>query len=590
MIGYIKWRVIVISWLYNWTTIFYFVQSAMALSPPPVSPAIIHDRYNRDDAVLVIVNESYNYLPQVIYAQNDGRAFRDFARNTLGIKTNWRTMVLENVSPAEIEASLKRIRWRTRRGGTVWVYYVGHGYVDNEGERLLVGVNATSQKIDEHSIRITDLILDIKTRGKAEDLVFIADADFGGIGREGLPVFVDRVPPKPNPSITSDPNVHVWLSDESTDTAPIFPQAQHGIFSYLMLGSLRGWSDGVLTDKPDGVITLAEAQTYVNRTAPALGVRLNPTVTTEAKAGEWEMRNGPMEAGPKPEDLESISHDLRARRFEDAASLIQAKANQDWQNTLFQIQNGGAEAEEALKEFILQYEDVSITVEWIFPVPELNEAHKLLQAYNLNGNIGDIRPEDCADLLPLEAKSIMGELSPSEVGCLEARIRLEQLTTEKERFSRLLITNAQVSNRTDDWERLMLRHLERIDRSDPNLTFAMTIFMYNKGKDHYREALKWADYALENRQRWEAGPDFTIKSGQLFEIRARMGSQIWVQSEQDYLALRSPENKEITQRERGQAKNFAREWLDYARAAGQPTKTAFDMCVSAAGSAEMCTE
>ena len=32
---------------------------------------------------------------------------------------------------------------------------------------------------------------------------------------------------------------------------------------------------------------------------------------------------------------------------------------------------------------------------------------------------------------------------------------------------------------------------------------------------------------------------------------------------------------------RGQAKNFAKEWLDYARASGQSTKGAMSLCVSA---------
>ena len=367
-----------LSWFSSLALSFSLLSPAHALTPPTVSPAIVSGQYNREDAVLVIVNESYQNLPQVLYAQNDGRAFLDFARNTLGIKTNWRTIRLENVTSAQIQSSLKRIRWRTRRGGTVWVYYVGHGYVDSDGERLLVGVDAKSATVEDEAIRITDLILDIKNRGKAKDLVFIADADFGGVGRDGLPVYVDRVPPRPNPSVTSDPDIHIWLSDESTKTAPMFPQAQHGIFSYLMLGALRGWSDGVLTGNQDGVITLAEAQAYVVRTAPALGVRLNPTMTDEAEAGEWKMRSGPMDPAPKAETLEDLSRDLRARRFESAAALIRAQAHQEWQQTLFQSQQSGPESEANIKDFIEQYKDVSVSVEWVFPIPELEEANRLL--------------------------------------------------------------------------------------------------------------------------------------------------------------------------------------------------------------------
>ena len=293
----------------------------------------------------------------------------------------------------------------------------------------------------------------------------------------------------------------------------MFPQAQHGIFSYLMLGALRGWSDGVLTGNQDGVITLAEAQAYVVRTAPALGVRLNPTMTDEAEAGEWKMRSGPMDPAPKAETLEDLSRDLRARRFESAAALIRAQSHQHFQQTHFQIHQAGPEREANIKDFIEQYKDVSVSVEWVFPIPELEEAYRLLQAYNLQGNIGTVRPEDCEDFMALEGKSIMGELSASLSSCLEARIRLSSIVTEKDRMSRLLVTNAQVARNTDQWEKLMRRHLEQIDRSDPNMTFAMTAYLFNKGAEFYVEALRWADYAVENRQRWEGGPDYTIKSG-----------------------------------------------------------------------------
>ena len=234
-----------LSWFSSLALSFSLLSPAHALTPPTVSPAIVSGRYNREDAVLVIVNESYQNLPQVLYAQNDGRAFLDFARNTLGIKTNWRTIRLENVTSAQIQSSLKRIRWRTRRGGTVWVYYVGHGYVDSDGERLLVGVDAKSATVEDEAIRITDLILDIKNRGKAEDLVFIADADFGGVGRDGLPVYVDRVPPRPNPSVTSDPDIHIWL-DESTKQRP----CSHKPSTYSAISCSVPFEDGPTASSP----------------------------------------------------------------------------------------------------------------------------------------------------------------------------------------------------------------------------------------------------------------------------------------------------------------------------------------------------
>jgi hypothetical protein len=41
---------------------------------------------------------------------------------------------------------------------------------------------------------------------------------------------------------------------------------------------------------------------------------------------------------------------------------------------------------------------------------------------------------------------------------------------------------------------------------------------------------------------------------------------------------------------RGMAKDYSREWLDYARAAGEDIKKPMALCVSTAGSKKFCEE
>ena len=173
----------------------------------------------------------------------------------------------------------------------------------------------------------------------------------------------------------------------------------------LMLGALRGWSDGV-SRQSRWRHALAEAQAYVVRTAPALGVRLNPTMTDEAEAGEWKMRSGPMDPAPKAETLEDLSRDLRARRFESAAALIRAQAHQDWQQTLFQSQQGGPESEANIKDFIEQYKDVSVSGNGSSQ-PRARRGLPAAPSLQSPRQHWDRSPRNCEDFMALEGKSIM---------------------------------------------------------------------------------------------------------------------------------------------------------------------------------------
>ena len=112
--------------------------------------------------------------------------------------------------------------------------------------------------------------------------------------------------------------------------------------------------------------------------------------------------------------------------------------------------------------------------------------------------------------------------------------------------------------------------------------------LYKKGIEHFNEALKWADYAMENRQMWQGGQDYMSKSLQLYRLRGQIATELWIEHEKAYRKNRSPELEAIAVESRGYAKDYAREWLEYARATETDTTQAFNLCVSAAGSATLC--
>ena len=131
-----------------------------------------------------------------------------------------------------------------------------------------------------------------------------------------------------------------------------------------------------------------------------------------------------------------------------------------------------------------------------------------------------------------------------------------------------------------EWARLVGRHLQRYDQSDPVVCMRYAYYLSKKGVGSATKVIKWSDAALANKHQWSGG-EFKKNVNALYGMRASAANQLWMNAEEKLVSDSSPEAKSKAESYRGQAKNFAKEWLDYARASGQSTKGAMSLCVSA---------
>lgn len=198
---------------------------------------------------------------------------------------------------------------------------------------------------------------------------------------------------------------------------------------------------------------------------------------------------------------------------------------------------------------------------------------------------------DCDDLRQLEGTALLGALTKGHTACLEGRIKTEKSQTKRNKISRVLLINAEAS-KNGEWARLMRRHLEDIDRSDPDMCFKYAFYLSKKrGASSAYGVIKWAGYALENKSRW-SGPTFTKRVYDLMKLRAHAANRLWQRANEDLLNAGS-NREELAGKEekaRGKAKSLAREWLDFARAASQNTSEAMSLCISTAGSKKFCKD
>ena len=229
-----------------WRTLLLFlslVLSAAAQEPevPAVSPAIRSRSKPSRDYAIVVANESYHSLPQVTWAKNDGAAVYDYLRNTRSLQ-GWRTRHVKNATYAKLKKELRRGRYNSWSKSTLWVYFAGHGYVNEDGQRLLLGTDANPMDPASAGVSLEQLISDC-ARSKASQVVIILDAGFGNRGRGGLELVPGAEIRIPDGFGNLPDKIFIWAADHQGGPASGYRLAKHGLHTYTVLGALRGGQD-----------------------------------------------------------------------------------------------------------------------------------------------------------------------------------------------------------------------------------------------------------------------------------------------------------------------------------------------------------
>ena len=182
---------------------------------------------------------------------------------------------------------------------------------------------------------------------------------------------------------------------------------------------------------------------------------------------------------------------------------------------------------------------------------------------------------------------MLGQLGVANRKCLDGRLAAASKLTDKDKISRVLLADAKARDDKPDWERLMKRHLETIDRSDPNMALVFAIFLHKRGVGKATQVIKWSDYALENKAKW-SGAAHTRNVYYLHQLKSEAASRLWKRAEKRFVKDRNEKNEAKANKYRSMAKQSSRAWLDYAKASGKDTSRPLSACVSASGNTEFC--
>lgn len=194
---------------------------------------------------------------------------------------------------------------------------------------------------------------------------------------------------------------------------------------------------------------------------------------------------------------------------------------------------------------------------------------------------------ECGNLKKLEPSAMMGRLDDAQIRCLDKALRESEKQTHKDKLSRVLMADAWAKGNTNRWETIVRRHLNDIDRSDPDLCYKFSRYLFKKGPPHADETMRWADMALENRTQWK-GDQHVARVYNLYKIKAVASTNKWRWQEEKFVKAPTEDLRKEKTETRNQAKTLAREWLEYARSSGKDDTVAEELCESAAGTKDFC--
>jgi len=182
-------------------------------------------------------------------------------------------------------------------------------------------------------------------------------------------------------------------------------------------------------------------------------------------------------------------------------------------------------------------------------------------------------------LMALEDDASNGGLTDAEKDCLESSYAASQIQTTKDKISRVLLVNAYAYS-TQDWAALVRRHLDEVDRSDPDIAYLYAFYLHNTDGAEAEDIIRWTDVALERRDIW-TGDVYVSRVYGLMKLKSVASASAW------QAAAEAGEGDEVDNL-RNRTKTFAREWVDFAKVAGRDMQESLDLCLSAATRRKAC--
>lgn len=235
---------------------------------------------------IIIANEKYQNEVDVKYAMNDGRTFRKYCEQTLGIpaeQIHYRENATLNNIIGEVDW-LKKVCTVFDGDARIIFYYAGHGIPDESSkDAYLLPVDGTGTNV-ETGYKLSNLYEVLGNLNTTNVSVFL-DACFSGAQRDnGMLASARGVAIKAKPQAPIGSMV-VMSAAQGDETAYPYKEKSHGLFTYFLLKKMQ---------ETKGDCTMLELADYVKKQVSRRSIVVNnkpqtPAVSHSVTLGEnWK--------------------------------------------------------------------------------------------------------------------------------------------------------------------------------------------------------------------------------------------------------------------------------------------------------------
>lgn len=215
-------------------------------------------KQNEEMFAIIIANEGYMNLPHVDCALNDGRTFKNYCNQVLGIP-NENIRILEDATFVQMKEQvvwLAEVAKVYEGDSKIIIYYAGHGMPsEKDGSPYLLPIDNSGKKVSRSTAYSLNELYKELGAMNAKSITLFLDACFSGSQRgEGM-LMADsgeRGVARSYKAEVPIGNMVVFSASQGDQTAWPYAEKGHGLFTYYLLKKLKDTkgnvSYGVLGD------------------------------------------------------------------------------------------------------------------------------------------------------------------------------------------------------------------------------------------------------------------------------------------------------------------------------------------------------
>ncbi len=195
---------------------------------------------NESTFCFIIANEKYDELPTVNYAENDGKTFKEYCVNALGVPES-QVFLYVNASFTSMTRAIRKMESlaAATNGKSKFVfYYAGHGSPSEEDQTAHIVPSDGLVTVPSTCFSLGDLYKRFGVM-PAESVVVLLDACFSGLNRDNSGLIAARAVARKPKKETITGNVIVLSATSEAETAMGYDEKEHGMFTYHVLKKLQ---------------------------------------------------------------------------------------------------------------------------------------------------------------------------------------------------------------------------------------------------------------------------------------------------------------------------------------------------------------